>query len=160
MFGVLVLAWPGISLYVLVLLFAAYTFFDGFFAVLSAISRAAEGRARWWPMLLEGIAGIAVGVLAAVWPGLTALVLLYLIAAWAIVTGIFEIVEAVRLRKEIKGEWLLALGGIASLVFGVILVLFPGAGALAVVWLIGAYSILFGIVLLVLAFRLQRKRAA
>ena len=104
-------------------------------------------------MLLEGIVGIAVGVL-------TALALLYLIAAWTIVTGIFEIVEAVRLRREIKGEWLLVLGGIAALVFGVILVILPGAGALAVIWLIGAYSILFGIVLLGLAFRLQRKRAA
>lgn len=158
-FGVLVLAWPAISLYVLVLLFAAYAFVDGLFAVLSAISKAAEGRTRWWPMLLEGVVGIAAGVLAALWPGLTALVLLYLIAAWAMITGVFEIVEAVRLRREIKGEWLLALGGLASLVFGLFLVIFPGAGALAVVWLIGAYSILFGIVLLALAFRLRQRAA-
>ena len=112
---------------------------------------------RWWLFLLQGIAGIIVGIMAFVWPGITALVLLYIIAAWAIVTGICEIVAAVQLRKEIEGEWLLGLGGIASVVFSVLLVAFPGAGALAVVWIIGAYSILFGILLLTLAFRLRRR---
>ncbi len=89
---------------------------------------------RWWLFLLQGIGGIIVGIMAFVWPGITALALLYIIAAWAIVTGIFEVVAAVDLRKEIEGEWLLGLSGIASVVFGALLVGFPGAGALAVLW--------------------------
>ena len=156
LFGVLVFFWPGISLLVLVFLFGFYVLADGIFAIVSAI-RAADRHKRWWPLLLEGIVGIAAGIMAFIWPGITALVLLYLIAAWAIVTGIFEIVAAMQLRKEIEGEWLLALGGIASVVFGVLLVGFPGAGALAVVWIIGAYSMLFGILLMVLAFRLRQQ---
>jgi uncharacterized membrane protein HdeD (DUF308 family) len=111
-------------------------------------------------MLLEGIVGIAVGILTFVWPGITALTLLYFIAAWAIITGIFEIAAAVQLRKEIEGEWLLAFSGIASMIFGLLLVVFPGASALAVVWLIGAYSLLFGILLLALTFRLYRLHTA
>ncbi len=113
---------------------------------------------RWWLFLLQGLAGIIVGIMAFVWPGITALVLLlYIIAAWAIVTGIFEVVAAVQLRKEIEGEWLLGLSGIASVVFGALLAGFPGAGALAVLWIIGAYSILFGTLLLILAFRLRQR---
>jgi uncharacterized membrane protein HdeD (DUF308 family) len=157
LFGGIVFFWPGISLLALVFLFGFYVLADGLFAIVSAI-RAADRHKRWWPLLLEGIAGIAAGIMAFLWPGITALVLLYLIAAWAIITGLFEIVAAVQLRKEIQGEWLLALGGIASVVFGVLLVVFPGAGALAVVWLIGAYSTLFGILLMILAVRLYQRR--
>lgn len=94
-------------------------------------------------------------MLAFVWPNVTALVLLYLIAAWAVVTGIFEIATAIRLRKVISGEWLLALGGILSVLFGLLLVGWPGAGALAVLWLIGGYAILFGLLLMTLGFRLR-----
>ena len=161
MFGVLVFFWPSISLVMLVLLFGGYALADGIFALLSAIEKATDKTSKpkqtLWPMLLQGVVGIAAAVLTFVWPGISALVLLYLIAAWAIITGIFQIVQAIRLRKEIEGEWLLVLGGIASVVFGLLLQIFPGAGALAVVWLIGAYSMVFGILLLFLAFRLRQR---
>ena len=109
-------------------------------------------------MILNGLAGIAIGVLTLLWPGITALVLLYFIAAWAILTGVFEIAAAIRLRREIEGEWLLALAGITSVIFGILLVALPGPGALALTWLIGAYALVFGILMLVLAFRLRRWR--
>lgn len=155
LFGILTFIWPGISLTALVLLFGAYALVDGLFTVIAAL-RAPEGYKRWWVLLLEGIFGIIAGLLAFVWPSITALVLLYLIAAWAIVTGVFEIAAAIRLRKEITGEWLLALSGVLSVVFGVLLVAWPGAGALAVLWLIGAYAILFGALLIALALRLRK----
>jgi uncharacterized membrane protein HdeD (DUF308 family) len=161
LFGLLVFFSPGISLLVLVLLFGGYALADGLFALLSAFAKATDKTSKpkqtLWPMLLQGVVGIAAAVLTFVWPGITALVLLYLIAAWAIITGIFQIVQAIRLRKEIEGEWLLVLGGIASVVFGLLLQIFPGAGALAVVWLIGAYSMVFGILLVFLAFRLRQR---
>ena len=105
--------------------------------------------------LLEGIAGIAIGIISIIWPGITALALLYFIAAWAIITGIFEIMAAVELRQEITNEWFLAISGALSVVFGLLLLLLPGAGALAVIWLIGAYALLFGVLLIVLAFQLR-----
>ena len=153
-FGLLVFAWPGISLWVLVLFFGANALIDGVLAIVAAVRGSASG-GRWWGMLLQGILGIATGIITFLWPGLTALVLLYFIAAWAIVIGVFEIVAAIRLRKEIEGEWLLALRGVLAIVFGVILFANPGAGALAVVWLIGAFSIALGVLNLILAFRLR-----
>jgi len=153
-FGLLVFAWPGISLWVLVLFFGANALIDGVLAIVAAVRGSASG-ARWWGMLLQGILGIATGIITFLWPGLTTLVLLYFIAAWAIVIGVFEIVAAIRLRKEIQGEWLLALRGVLAIVFGVILFANPGAGALALVWLIGAFSIALGVLNLILAFRLR-----
>jgi uncharacterized membrane protein HdeD (DUF308 family) len=105
--------------------------------------------------LLEGILGVAAGIVAFAVPGITALVLLMLIAAWAIVTGVFEIVAAIQMRKYIKGEWLLILAGIASILFGVLLFINPGAGALAVIWLIAAYALVFGVILIALSLRLH-----
>jgi uncharacterized membrane protein HdeD (DUF308 family) len=154
LFGIVAFALPGSTLGALVLLYGAYALVDGIFAIAAAVAGRDEGL-PWWAMLLEGVVGIAVGVITFAWPGITALVLLYLIAAWAFVTGALEIAAAIRLRKEIRGEWLLALSGVLSVLFGVILVVNPGAGALAVVWLIGAYAIAFGVVLLVLGFRLR-----
>ncbi|MCL4301565.1 MAG: HdeD family acid-resistance protein [Anaerolineae bacterium] len=154
LFGLATFVWPDITLFVLVLMFGAYAFVDGIFALVAAFSDRA-GKQRWWVLLLEGLAGIAAGILTFIWPGMTAFVLLYLIAAWAIVTGVFEVMAAIRLRREIEGEWLLALGGIASIIFGILMVIWPGAGALAVVWLIGSYAFVFGLLMIFLAFRLR-----
>jgi uncharacterized membrane protein HdeD (DUF308 family) len=154
LFGLLVFAWPGITLWVLIVFFGAHALVDGVLALVAAVRGSASG-VRWWGMLLEGILGIATGIIAFLMPGLTALVLLYLIAAWAIITGVFEIIAAIRLRKEIEGEWLLGLRGVLAILFGVILFANPGAGALAVLWLIGVFSIIFGVVELILAFRLR-----
>jgi uncharacterized membrane protein HdeD (DUF308 family) len=158
-FGTLVFFWPGITLVVLVLWFGAYALMDGLFAIIAAV-KAAGRQQRWGSMLLEGVSGLGAGVLTFLWPGITALVLLYLIATWSILTGIFEIAAAIRLRREIEGEWLLGLGGIASIVFGVFLFAFPGVGALAVLGLIGAYALGIGILWLLLAFRLRRWRTS
>lgn len=156
-FGLLALIWPGATLFVLIMLFGAYALVDGVFALIAAFRVAGGDR---WPLLLEGVVGILIGLLTFFWPGVTALVLLSFIAAWAIITGIFEIVAAIRLRREIEGEWALGLAGVASLIFGVLLILFPGAGALSLIWLIGAYAIVFGILLILLGLRLRGMGAA
>jgi uncharacterized membrane protein HdeD (DUF308 family) len=154
-FGVLAFVWPGITLWVLVLLFGAYMLVDGTFAIVAAV-RAAGREARWWLLLIEGVLGVLAGLVAVFWPGLTALALLYFVAAWAIVSGILEIIGAIRLRQEIEGEWALGLSGALSVLFGVLLAVIPApAGLLSLVWLIGAYALAFGVLLLVLAFRLR-----
>jgi uncharacterized membrane protein HdeD (DUF308 family) len=151
-FGILAFAWPGVTLAVLVLFWGAYALVDGILALVSAFRTGHDHR---WALLIEGIVGIGAGVVTFAYPGLTALVLVYIIAFWALITGLLEIVAAFRLRKVIDNEWWLGLSGALSLVFGVVLVAAPGAGALALVWVIGAYAVLFGIVLLALAFRLR-----
>ncbi|MGN6697209.1 MAG: HdeD family acid-resistance protein [Thermomicrobiales bacterium] len=153
-FGICALIWPGLTLTVLVLLFGAYALVDGIFAVIAGI-RAVGRAANWWVLLLEGILGIIFGLLTFAWPGITALVLLVFIAVWAVLTGIMEIVTAIQLRREIQGEWLLALSGVLSIIWGIILFVRPGAGALAIAWLIGVFAILFGISLIALAYRLR-----
>ncbi|MBE9197597.1 MULTISPECIES: HdeD family acid-resistance protein [unclassified Nodularia (in: cyanobacteria)] len=154
-FGLAALFWPDITLTALILIFAAFVLVSG---VLLAIAAFRDGltHTHGWLMLLEGAIGMAIGVMAFIWPGITALVLLYLIAAWAIVTGVLEIIAAIQVRKEIENEWLLALAGIASVMFGVLLIIWPIAGALAILWIIAAYAIIFGVLLLILAFRLRR----
>jgi uncharacterized membrane protein HdeD (DUF308 family) len=155
LFGVLAFIWPGITLITLVWLFGAFALVNGILSFVLA-TKAPKGYPRFGSLILGGLLGILAGLLTFVMPAITALGLLILIAAWAIVTGILEIVAAIRLRKEIANEWLLGLAGIASLVFGVLLVLQPAAGALVLVWWIGAYALVFGILLLVLAFRMRR----
>ena len=144
---------PGVTLAVLVALFGAYAVVDGVLAIIAGV-RAAERHERWWSLVLKGLAGIVAGVLAFVWPALTALALLYLIAGWAIVTGVLEIVAAVHLHRA-HGEWLLILNGVLSILFGLFVIVWPGAGVLTLVWMIGVYAIVLGAVLLVLAFRLR-----
>lgn len=154
LFGVLAFIWPGITIGALVILFGAYALVDGVSSVITAIMHRQEND-RWWVVLLEGIAGIVFGVLTFLWPAITAVVLLVFIAVWAILTGILEVVAAIRLRKEIEGEWALGLAGVLSLIFGIIMLLRPGAGALALIWVIGSYAILFGVLLIYLGFRLR-----
>jgi uncharacterized membrane protein HdeD (DUF308 family) len=154
LFGVVAFVWPHITLTALVFLFGAYALIDGLFAIIAGIKSHGEYN-RWWVLLIEGIFSLIAGVLAFKLPAITALVLLILIAAWAIATGVFEIVAAIQMRKYVTGEWLLALAGLASVIFGIVLLINPGAGALAVVWLIGAYTIVFGVLLLVLGFKLR-----
>lgn len=154
LFGILALVWPGLTLEVLIYLLGAYLLVDGIFSILAAFNERGQ-RDRWWVDLLEGLLGILVGLAIFVLPGLTAVVLVYLLAAWAVLTGILEIITAIQLREEIKGELFMILSGIASILFGVLIALFPGGGLLAVVWIIGIYAIVFGVLLIVLAFRLR-----
>jgi uncharacterized membrane protein HdeD (DUF308 family) len=153
-FGVLTVALPDVTLYALVLLFAAFAVIDGVFTLVAAVFRHSGGEA-WWELFAEGLVSIAAGVVTWVWPALTALILVYLVAVWAFATGVFAIIAAVRLRKHITGEWWLALSGVVSIAFGIALMVVPGAGALALALWIGAYSIAFGALLLALAFRLR-----
>ena len=156
-FGILAFVMPGITLAVLVLFFGAYALVDGI-ANLITVFRRREEEQPWWALLLEGIVSVAAGIIAFVWPGLTALTLVYLIGAWAIITGVLEIVAAVRLRQEIEGEGWLILSGVVSVAFGLLVMFAPGAGALAVVFYIGGYAIVFGALLLAVAFRLRAIR--
>jgi uncharacterized membrane protein HdeD (DUF308 family) len=151
-FGILAFALPGMTLALLVVLFGAYALVDGVLAIVSALRSGGE---HLWYLLLEGVLGIAAGIAAFTWPGLTALVLLFIIAVWAILTGLLEVVAAVRLRKAIKNEWAWIAGGIVSVVFGLFMLISPGPGALAFVWLIGAYAIIFGITLFGLAWEVR-----
>jgi uncharacterized membrane protein HdeD (DUF308 family) len=151
-FGILALFWPGITLGVLVLLFGSYAIVDGILAFYSAVRSSGK---QPWAQVLEGIVGVLAGVATFVWPGLTALALLFFIAGWAIITGLLEIATAVRLREVINNEWALILGGVVSVIFGIILAVQPGAGAVALVWLIGVYAIVFGIIMLALSWRLR-----
>jgi uncharacterized membrane protein HdeD (DUF308 family) len=153
LFGLFAWTWPGVTLGVLVLVWAIYAFADGVLAFVAALS-GASGRPAW-ALALEGVAGVAAAAAGFFYTGLTALVLLWVIAAWALITGILEIVAAIQLRKEIENELWLGLAGLASVFFGLVLMARPGLGALAVVWIIGAYAIVFGLVLVVLGFRLK-----
>jgi uncharacterized membrane protein HdeD (DUF308 family) len=154
LFGLGAFLWPRLTLVVLVALFGAYALVDGIFALVGAF-RSVGRTDNSWILLLEGIAGIAAGLVTFFWPGISAVALLIVIAAWAIVTGVFEMIVAVRLREEIEGEWLLMLSGLASLLLGLLLIVRPAAGALAVVWLVGSYAIMFGVLFIALALRLR-----
>ena len=155
-FGVLAFVWPVITLLTLTFLWGAFAVADGILALWGAITGpSGQMGSRVW-LAIVGIAGILAGLLAFAWPGVTALVLLLFIAVWAIIIGVMQIWGAIQLRKEIKGEWLLALSGALSVAFGVLLLVQPGAGALAVVWIIGWYAILAGCIYIALAVRLKK----
>lgn len=161
LFGILTFAVPGIALWTLVLMFGAFSIVEGALNLAAALSTGARepGERPWWSLALQGVVGIVAGLLAFVVPGLTAVALLYLIAGWAVASGILAIVTAIRLREQLTGEWALALSGALSILLGVALALFPGTGALAVVLWIGAYAILAGVLLVLLGFRMRRLAA-
>ena len=155
-FGLIALFLPGATMLTLVLFFSAYMLVDGIFGIVAAV-RAASHHQRWGLLVLEGVLNIAVGVIAFIWPGLTAVTFVLLIAAWAIVTGVLEVVAALRLHPE-YGRWWLILSGAESVIFGVLLVVVPLAGVIVVTWWIGAFALIFGIMLVVLAFRLRARK--
>jgi uncharacterized membrane protein HdeD (DUF308 family) len=154
LFGLLTFFLPGITLVTLVLLFGAYALVDGIFNLI-AFFRVASHQ---WALLIEGVIGIIAGVITFAWPAITAIVLLYVMAFWAVLTGSFEIIAGIRLRKVITNEWILLVMGVVSFLFGLLILFAPGAGALAIVLWIGAYALVFGIFLLALAFRLRWHR--
>ena len=154
LFGEITFVAPAAALAALVLLFGAYALVDGVFNIVAAL-RDARGERGWWTLLLSGVAGVLAGLVAFAAPGFSALVLLYVIAVWAVVTGVLEIAAAIRLRRHITGEWLMALNGALSVAFGALVIIAPMVGALTVVLLIGAYAFVSGLLLIALGVRLR-----
>jgi uncharacterized membrane protein HdeD (DUF308 family) len=155
LFGIAAFLVPGLTVAFLIALFGVYALIDGVLAIVAGV-KAAEHHERFGSLLLRGIAGIAAGIVAFIFPGPTAVILTLMIGAWAIVTGVLEIVAAVHLHRA-HGEWLLIVNGVLSVVFGLLLVVAPGLGLLTLVWIIGGYAILFGLIMLTLAFRLRAR---
>jgi uncharacterized membrane protein HdeD (DUF308 family) len=159
LFGVLAFMSPGATVIALLLVWGAYALVDGMLALWTALAGKTAPGPRWW-LAIAGAAGVAAGLLTFFWPAKTLLVLLMFIAAWAIVVGVMQIIGAIRLRKEIDGEWLLVLSGLVSVAFGVLMISQPAVGALAAVWLMGSYAIVIGVTYIALALRLRKHRAA
>ena len=156
-FGVLAFAWPGLTLVTLVLFYGAFALVDGVIALVAAFTGGAKPVPTWW-LVVVGLLGIGAGIATFVMPGITAILLILFMGAWALVHGIFEIIGAIQLRKEIDNEWMLILSGVVSVLFGVIVLIAPGAGALGLIWAIAVYSIVFGISFVALAFRLRNHK--
>jgi uncharacterized membrane protein HdeD (DUF308 family) len=155
LFGLAAILWPGLTVLLLVALFGIYAFIDGIVDVVAAF-RESKTVPNWWLLLLEGLVGIVIGIIAFFWPAITALILLYLIAIWAIVTGIFEIGAVFsKEHRPLGSEWTLGAAGVISIILGIILVLEPRGGLLALVWTVGIYAIIFGILLLIRAFQFR-----
>jgi uncharacterized membrane protein HdeD (DUF308 family) len=154
LFGILALVWPGLTLLGLIALFAAYAFLGGAVSVIGALQNR-KNDDEWWLLFMLGLVAIGAGVVAMTRPGLTALVLVLVMGANALVSGVLDIAAAIRLRKVMEGEWMLILSGVMSIAFGVLVFLFPGAGAMALIWLISLYAVLTGALLLGSAFRVR-----
>ena len=155
-FGVLTFAWPGVTLITLVLLYGAFALADGVLALIAAVTGGSPAP-RWW-LAIVGLLGIGAGLITLVLPGISALVLLYCIAFWAITMGMMQIVGAIRLRKEIDNEWMLIASGALSVLFGIVLIVAPGAGALGLLFVIGIYALIYGVMLIALSLRLRRHK--
>ncbi len=160
LFGVAALVWPDLTLWALVVLFGAFVLVDGVMALVAAFTRSQETEGTRALLVLHGLLGIAAGAITFFWPGITALALLFVIAAWAFLIGVLRIVGAIRLRKVIDNEWLLGLTGLLWIALGAVLVVTPGTGALAIVWAIGLLALLAGVVELGLAWKVRRIQQA
>lgn len=158
-FGAMAFLWPGLTIVVLVIMWGAWAFVDGVTSLVTAW-KARDGGKPIWPLVLIGVLGIGAGLITFFAPGVAAVTLLVFIAAWAIVTGVLEIIHAIRVRKSISNEWMLILSGVLSVVVGIYMLSSPAGGALAIVWVIAAWSILFGVLLCSAAFRLRNARGA
>jgi uncharacterized membrane protein HdeD (DUF308 family) len=156
LFGLLTLVWPDVTLWALVLLFGAWAFVDGVFRLAALATGVPGAREHRTALIIQGILGIGIGILTFIWPDMTALALLFVIAAWAFVFGVIEVAAAVQLRKVIENEWLLGLMGALAIIFAIALVITPGAGALVVTWLIGWFALLSGSLRLALAWKLRQ----
>ncbi len=156
LFGILAMVWPGLTLIALVLLYGAYALADGLVALFAAI-KGGNVAPRWW-LVLAGLSGILFGALTLLWPQITGLVLLWFIAGWSIVVGIMQIAGAIRLRREISNEWMLIAGGILAVLFGLVLFLRPGPGALGVAFAIGAFAIAYGILFVSFSLKLRKEQ--
>lgn len=157
LFGVLAFSRPGVTLATLIIFFGAYAFVDGIFAIILALGGWGERDDRWL-LLLEGIAGIGIGIITFRAPGITAISLLLYIAAWSLVIGVLRIAAAIRLRKVIEHEWLLALSGVAAILFAAILLWNPAAGALGLLWFIASFAIVYGAIQIAVGFRMHGMR--
>ncbi|MBC8275094.1 MAG: DUF308 domain-containing protein [Chloroflexi bacterium] len=158
LFGILLLAWPGVSLFVFAIFFGAFAFVDGIFTLVAAVNYKAGAGQRTW-LFVRGILGIIVGIITFFWPAITELALVLLIGAWALVTGVMELNFAFRSVRETGAKWLFAVSGILSIILGILLLVRPIAAIIVVIWAIGAYAVLAGIVLIVLGFRLRSPKA-
>ena len=154
--GLIAVFWPGVTLGILVILFAAFALLDGAIGITMSIVSARQ-KERWWPFLIEGILGLVIGLIAIVWPEVTLVVLIYLIALWALVTGAFELVAALTVDWVPGARWFLGIAGAFSVVLSILLFFYPLAGAQVIVLLLGIYAIAFGIVLLVTGFRARKE---
>lgn len=154
--GLIAFFMPVVTLAAITLLFGAYAFLDGILSLIAAF-HASKFHRHWWALGLEGIAGIAAAAITVLWPAVTLLTLIYVIAAWAVVTGILEVMAAIRLRQAIAHEWLLIVAGVASVVFGVLLFASPGFGGIVIAWWIGAYAMVFGAIMLAISFRVHHR---
>lgn len=152
--GIFTLVLPGVTIGALVLLFGVYALLDGILSFIGAV-KASRHHERWGFLVGEGIVGVLAGIATFAWPAITTIALVYVVAAWAVLTGIVEIAAAFRLRKHIAGELLLGLAGVISIAFGILLVAAPLAGALVIAVWIGVYELIFGVTLLALGFRLR-----
>lgn len=157
-FGILAWVWPDRTLQGLIVLFGAYALIDGLISLVAIVGTAALGVA-WWPLLLRGLVGIALGLMTFAWPGVTALILVYIIAAWAVAVGVFQLLIGILIgllfKQRLTGTWLLIVGGIVSIILGFWLVAAPGDGAVALAWLIGTFALAYGLILLAAGFRLR-----
>jgi uncharacterized membrane protein HdeD (DUF308 family) len=154
-FGIIAVVWPNLTFVALLALFGAFALVEGGFTLGAGLNLVVERQTSWVPYVIGGLAGIAIGAVTFLYPGITALTLVYLIAFWAIVTGVFEFVAALELAGELQGDWILGLTGALSVAFGVLVALYPRSGAFAIIWIIGLYAMLAGVTRLVLAYRLR-----